>query len=74
MSETSLSLLDRIRESPESEHWDRLVALYTPLLRLWVRRYQIQDSDVDDIVQDVLSTLVNDLPRFEHNQRNWSVP
>ena len=76
MDETSLSLLDRIRESPGSESWDRLVALYTPLLRRWVRRYQIQESDVDDIVQDVLSALVNDLPRFQHNQRtgafrNW---
>ena len=76
MNETSLSLLDRIRESPESESWDRLVALYTPLLRRWVRKYQIQESDIDDIVQDVLSALLNDLPRFQHNQRtgafrNW---
>ena len=69
MNETSLSLLDRIRESPESESWDRLVSLYTPLLRRWVRKYQIQESDVDDIVQDVLSVLLNDLPRFDHNRR-----
>ena len=69
MNETSLSLLDRIRESPDSESWDRLVSLYTPLLRRWVRKYQIQESDVDDIIQDVLSALMNDLPKFQHNRR-----
>ena len=76
MNETSLSLLDRIRESHDSESWDRLVSLYTPLLRRWVRKYQIQESDVDDIIQDVLSALMNDLPKFQHNRRtgafrNW---
>ena len=76
MEETSLSLLDRIRETSDPRSWDRLVGLYAPLLKRWVRRYQIQESDVDDIVQDVLSALLNDLPKFQHNQRtgafrNW---
>jgi hypothetical protein len=32
------SLLRRLRESPRREDWDRLVALYTPLLSYRARR------------------------------------
>ena len=69
MNETSLSLLDRVRKSADSESWDRLVGLYTPLLKRWLGRYEIQHSDADDIVQEVLAAVVNDLPKFQHSQR-----
>jgi RNA polymerase sigma factor (sigma-70 family) len=69
MDETSLSLLDRIRETSDSESWDRLVSLYRPLLKRWVRRYEVQDSDAEDIVQEVLAVVLNDLPKFQHNKR-----
>ncbi len=69
MNETSLSLLDRVRQSADSESWDRLVRLYTPLMKHWLGRYEIQDSDADDLVQEVLTTVVTELPKFEHNQR-----
>ncbi len=76
MNETSLSLLDRIRETSDAESWDRLVALYAPLLKRWVRRYEVQDADADDIVQEVLAALLNELPKFQHNRqtgafRSW---
>jgi RNA polymerase sigma-70 factor (ECF subfamily) len=76
MNETSLSLLDRIRETSDAESWDRLVALYTPLLKRWLRRYEVQDADADDIVQEVLAALLNELPKFQHNEqagafRSW---
>jgi hypothetical protein len=38
VNETSLSLLGRLRHSPESESWNRLVHLYAPLLRVWLRK------------------------------------
>lgn len=69
MNETSLSLLDRIRETSDSESWSRLVALYRPLLQRWLHRYEVQDSDADDIVQDVLAAVLNELPKFQHNRR-----
>ena len=69
MEETSLSLLDRIRESSDPQSWERLTGLYAPLLKRWVLRYDLQASDADDIVQDVLSIVVRDLPRFRHNER-----
>ena len=66
MPETSLSLLHRLRGSPDSENWDRLVELYAPLLRAWLRKYEVQASDVDDLVQEVLLAVAKDLPNFDH--------
>ncbi len=66
MNETSLSLLNRLRRSPESESWDRLVELYAPLIRTWLPKYDVQDSDADDLVQEVLLAVSKDLCKFEH--------
>ena len=66
MHETSLSLLERLRQSPENEGWNRLADLYTPLIRAWLRRYDVQDSDANDLVQEVLLAVSKDLGKFEH--------
>ena len=66
MNETSLSLLNRLRRSPESESWNRLVELYAPLLRAWLRKYDVQASDADDLTQEVLLAVSKDLSKFEH--------
>jgi RNA polymerase sigma-70 factor (ECF subfamily) len=66
MNETSLSLLNRLRRSPESEGWDRLAELYAPLLRAWLRKYEVQASDADDLMQEVLLAVSKDLEKFEH--------
>ncbi len=76
MLETSLSLLDRLRQSPEDEDWSRLVEAYSPLLRAWLMRAEVQAADADDLVQEVLLVVHRELPKFEHNQRrgafrNW---
>jgi RNA polymerase sigma-70 factor (ECF subfamily) len=68
MHETSVSLLDRLRDSPDAASWQRLVDLYTPLIQGWLRRQGLQDSDADDLAQDVLAVLVRELPGF-HRQR-----
>lgn len=66
MHDTSLSLLERLRQSPENEGWSRLAILYTPLLRAWLRRYDVQDSDANDLTQEVLLAVSKDLGKFEH--------
>lgn len=77
MSETtSLSLLDRASKSDDSESWDRLVAIYAPLLRRWLSTYDVQHADADDLIQEVLTAVWRELPSFCHNQRigafrNW---
>lgn len=77
MTATSLSLLERLTQQQDSDSWQRLVDLYTPLLAEWIRRYEaLQTSDVDDLVQDVLLVLARELPQFEHSRqpgafRSW---
>lgn len=77
MSETtSFSLLERASASRDTEAWDRLVALYAPLMRRWLSSYDIQNADADDLIQDVLSVVLAELPAFQHNRRtgafrNW---
>jgi RNA polymerase sigma-70 factor (ECF subfamily) len=76
MQETSPSLLERLRAGPDAEAWRRLVELYTPLLHAWLRRYFLQQTDADDLVQEVLGTLVRELPAFQYDPargafRSW---
>ena len=72
MNETSLSLLNRLCKSPESESWDRLVELYSPLIRTWLQKYDVQDSDANDLVQEVLLSVSQDIGKFEHAGRTGS--
>ena len=76
MNETSLSLLDSLRSSPETGSWNRFVQLYAPLMRGWLRAYGVSAADEDDLVQEVLAVVSQELPGFDHNQRpgafrNW---
>jgi RNA polymerase sigma-70 factor (ECF subfamily) len=69
MSETSASLLDRLRLRPDGDDWRRLVDVYTPLIRGWLRQSLRLEADADDVVQDVLAVVVRRLPQFQHNRR-----
>lgn len=69
MTHTSLTLLARLRQSPDDDSWQRLAEIYTPLLRVWICKYDVQPNDADDLVQRVLMTVADELPAFEHNQR-----
>jgi RNA polymerase sigma factor (sigma-70 family) len=76
MSETSASLLERLRLRPDEASWKRLVDLYTPLIHGWLRRYAVPAADADDLTQEVMAVVVRELPHFQHNQqrgafRNW---
>ncbi|MDX1946988.1 MAG: sigma-70 family RNA polymerase sigma factor [Pirellulaceae bacterium] len=69
MSQTSASLLGRVQADPQSPAWVRLVELYEPLVRGWLRRHEVLAHDADDLVQEVLAVVVRRLPEFQHNQR-----
>lgn len=64
---TSISLLDRARSDSESEAWRELSEIYTPLLHSWLSRYSLQETDRDDLVQEVMLAVARGLPQFEHS-------
>jgi RNA polymerase sigma-70 factor (ECF subfamily) len=69
MAQTSASLLDRLSDRADSEAWSRLVELYSPLIRGWLKRYELSESDADDLSQTVLAAVVANLANFRHNGR-----
>jgi RNA polymerase sigma-70 factor (ECF subfamily) len=69
LAETPVSLLERLRLRPDPASWQRLVDLYAPLIRGWVGRYGLQPTDFDDVSQEVLATVVRELPGFRHDLR-----
>jgi RNA polymerase sigma-70 factor (ECF subfamily) len=78
MLETSLSLLDRLRTTPDEAAWRRLDDLYRPWLRRWLLgRDPTLQEEADDLVQEVLSVLVRELPQFRNDRpgsfRRWLV-
>ncbi len=73
--DTPASLLERLRSPDDPAAWDRFVALYVPLLRRWAIRLGVSGPDVDDLVQEVLTTLVRTMPGFRYDAggrfRGW---
>src|SRR5262245_39329981 len=66
MNTTSVSLLARLRTRPDGESWRRLVDLYQPLLRRWLRGQGTREHDADDLVQEVLAVVFKELVKFKH--------
>jgi RNA polymerase sigma-70 factor (ECF subfamily) len=67
--DTSASLLERLRDRGDAQAWQKLVLLYTPLMRAWLRPAALQAADVDDLTQRVLEVVVRKLPQFQHDGR-----
>lgn len=70
---TSPSLLARA-VAREAASWERLVSLYTPLLRHWCRRWGLQAADTDEVCQESFAAVARALPDFEHaggSFRGW---
>ncbi|MGE3808325.1 MAG: RNA polymerase sigma factor [Gemmataceae bacterium] len=72
---TSRSLLERVKED-DSAAWNRLVALYAPLVMYWCRRDGVADEDVPDIFQEVFLAVAKHIANFrkEHASdtfRGW---
>ena len=75
MHTTRLTLLQRLGGG-EPDAWRELDEMYRPLIARWLQRYQLESSDVEDLTQEVMTVLVRDIDKFEHNGRvgafrNW---
>ena len=73
--ETSASLLERLRTAPDEVSWRRLDDLYRPLIRRWLKRDPSLGAEADDVVQQVMSVIVRELPGFQRQRigsfRSW---
>lgn len=69
MDSTPVSLLERMRKPGDADAWNRFVELATPLLSSWAHRLGLQDQDAADLVQEVLSVLVEKVPGFNYDPR-----
>jgi RNA polymerase sigma-70 factor (ECF subfamily) len=69
MTPTSATLLQRLRDPRDGDAWKRLLHLYTPLIRGWLKRHLPQSADVEDLAQQVFAVVVEKLPAFDHNGR-----
>jgi RNA polymerase sigma-70 factor, ECF subfamily len=71
MHTTPGSLLQRLRLSGDpggkGSAWERFVQLYTPLLYTWARCMKVPRQEAVDLVQDVLTLLVQKLPDFTYD-------
>jgi RNA polymerase sigma-70 factor (ECF subfamily) len=62
----SSSLLAGIK-ADRSVAWGRVVRLYTPLVYYWCRRQGLQAADAEDVVQEVLRTVVARIGDFKRH-------
>jgi RNA polymerase sigma-70 factor (ECF subfamily) len=68
MSDTPVSLFDRLCENPQdAASWRRWCDLYVPLIRRWVHPDGLQPHDTDEVIQEVLVVVVRELPQFRHS-------
>jgi RNA polymerase sigma-70 factor (ECF subfamily) len=75
MHSTPLSLLERLRKPEDGLAWSQFVRLYTPLLYRWARGEGLSEADAADLLQDVFTTLLQEMPRFVYQPgksfRGW---
>src|SRR5262249_28584710 len=72
MDETRHSLLLRAQIG-EEEAWKDLTDLYRPLIIGWLNRQGVPAIDLEDLSQDVLLSVVKNLPAFEHSGNRGAV-
>ncbi len=69
MNDTPLSLLERLRSSPDDSSWQRLTDLYLPLVGGWLNEQKVSPADADDLTQEILLVIVRELSGFDHSGR-----
>lgn len=65
--QTSMRLLEDVRDFTNGDAWTRFHAIYAPYLFGWFRRHAVPAHDVDDLLQEVLRVVAVELPNFTHD-------
>jgi len=64
LSQTSPSLLIRVRDTADRQAWDEFYARYAPMIRGWCRHWFPRETE--DMVQEVFTRLTECLKAFEY--------
>jgi RNA polymerase sigma-70 factor (ECF subfamily) len=75
MTETSRSLLIDLKEGTPAA-WERLTALYAPLVHHWCRSMRLPEQDMPDIFQQVFQSVASHIQAFHKDRpgdtfRHW---
>lgn len=75
MTPTSHTLLETIKNNPDSPEWARFYRLYHPLLEGWAVKNGIPPADAEVLAQDVMGELVRALGKYTKTDgatfRSW---
>jgi RNA polymerase sigma-70 factor (ECF subfamily) len=63
---TSPTLLSRLKNTGDQEAWSLFESIYRPLIRKYCARRGIQENDVDDLAQEVLTAVSQAIPLFDY--------
>ena len=66
--DTRITLLKEVSGGSQ-DAWTELTEIYQPLIANWLRGFDLQQSDADDLTQEVLTALFSNVDRFGHNGR-----
>lgn len=66
---THISLLNRVRVPSDAEAWKEFVKIYGPLIYNYCRKSRLNDSDSEDVCQDVFRQISTSLDSFQYNQK-----
>jgi RNA polymerase sigma-70 factor (ECF subfamily) len=68
VDDTSLTLMLRLQKSSgDPRAWDEFVERYRPMIRAWCLKWRLQESDADDVVQEVLIKLLAAIRKFQYD-------
>ena len=65
---TSVRLLERAREN-EEDAWESIVRIYRPFIGRILTLSGMREPDREDLLQEVMTTLVREVPNFRHSGR-----
>jgi RNA polymerase sigma factor (sigma-70 family) len=73
---TRVTLLAQLRQNPSDQAgWDEFVERYGRHIYRWCRQWQLQDSDAEDLTQEILVKLIAKLRAFAYDPsrsfRGW---
>ncbi len=68
-NETQLSLLGRVQQTQVGNSWLEFSDMYDRMIQGWLFRQGVQAQDADDIRQEVMTIVLREIGKFEHNGR-----